>query len=195
MQNQRVHLCGCVVGELWLGNEDAERFPCDCCLEWAREYNDLAKRDVIKMRLPDLMPYGLAGSNAHIASSRFYASARRTIALLEYRRDSLATFGPEVGKELWILCLRMVRSKDYREWAVWAKSTSDWLANELAMRSKKAWILYALNTWVQPHYRLRDHGLVHKWKRTELIPLLKSKNSGVRVIALELMTVASNSSQ
>jgi hypothetical protein len=181
-----------VVGELWIGNEDAERFPCDVCVEWAREYNELARREVDRLRLPDLMPYGLTGSNAHIASARFYATARRTICVLEFRRDSLATFGPEVGKELWILCLRMARTKDYREWAVWVKSTSDWLANELAMRSKKAWILYALNTWVQPHYRLRDHGRGHKWKRTELIPLLKSKNSGVRVIALELMTVASN---
>ena len=189
---QRKHLCGCVIGELWTGNEDAEKFPCDCCLEWTREYNDLAKRDVAKMRLPDLMPYGLAGSNAHIASARFYAAARRTIALLEFRRDSLATFGPDVGKELWILCLRMSRSKPYREWPVWVKSTSDWLANECARRSKKAWILYALNTWdvARPHFRLREHGLGHRWKRTELIPVLKARNPGVRLIALELMTLA-----
>jgi hypothetical protein len=116
------------------------------------------------------------------------------MAILDYRRCTVAMFGPETARAMWILCGRMVRGKDFREWPVWVKSDSTWMSNELVSRSKKAWILYALATWSfgNPYYRMREHGLGHKWRRTELIPVLKARNPGVRLIALELMAVAGN---
>ena len=180
-----------------MASEDAERFPCDVCLDWSKAYNEIAEKELYKMKLPPLTPMGLPGNNAHIASARELATARRTHTLFQYRVGLKLLFEEEARHQLWHIALRMSRSKHFREWPVWIGSDADSLANECVQRSKRAWILYALNTWsgARPHYRLREHGLGHKWRRTELIPVLKARNPGVRLIALELMAGAGNGLQ